>query len=275
MDKETIVQAVLVSLQEDLGRGDITAELIPEKKTAEATIITRESAVICGQAWVNEVYRQVDSTVNLTWLIDEGAEVCANTKLANLSGPARSLLTGERCALNWLQTLSGTATTVKQYLNALQGSQTQLLDTRKTIPGLRYAQKYAVRCGGAQNHRFGLYDRFLIKENHLSACGSIAETIQRARQLHADKLVEIEVETLDQLQQALDAQADIVMLDNFSIADIKKSVALNNGKVKLEISGNVSLDNLPELAALGVDYISIGALTKHLCATDLSMLHKL
>jgi nicotinate-nucleotide pyrophosphorylase (carboxylating) len=263
--------SVAAALAEDIGNGDITAQLIPADQQATAHVITREDCVFCGKAWVEEVFRQLDPQINIIWHVEDGDAVSANSSLFNLSGNARSLLTGERSALNFVQTLSGTATISQYYAQQISHTQTKLLDTRKTIPGLRIAQKYAVTCGGGYNHRIGLYDAFLIKENHIAACGSIAQTIANARQLSPNKPVEIEVENLDELQQALTAQADIIMLDDFSIADMRAAVAINGGRAKLEASGNITAETLTTIAATGVDYISIGALTKHCKAVDLSM----
>lgn len=271
MNPQNIDAQVAASLQEDVGSGDISAALIPIDQLAQAQIISREPAIVCGMAWLQSVYRQLDPNIKLEIQVNDGERVQPNQVWVRLFGSARSLLTGERSALNWLQTLSGTATRVAQFVTALQGTKTQLLDTRKTIPGLRAAQKYAVRCGGGVNHRMGLFDAYLIKENHLASCGSIAEAVRRARQLQPEKKLEVEVENLDQLQQAIAAQVDIVMLDNFDLPLITQAVALNNGRAKLEVSGNVSLDNIRQLATTGVDYISVGALTKHVQAIDLSM----
>ena len=269
--KQTIMANVTAALQEDIGSGDITAQLIPAEQTATATIITREDCVFCGEDWVNEVFRQLDPSVAIEWLTTDGQAVKANSELFKLSGKARSLLTGERAALNFVQTLSGTATISRHYANIVAHTQVKLLDTRKTLPGLRDAQKYAVACGGCHNHRIGLYDAFLIKENHIAACGGIAPAIINARQIAPSKSVEVEVETLDELHQALTAKADIIMLDNFSMEDMRKAVAINNGIAKLEASGNVTEITLPLIADTGVDFISIGALTKHCQAIDLSM----
>lgn len=259
------------ALAEDLGDGDITALLIPESQRARARVISREDCRFCGQAWVEEVFLQLDESVSIEWRVQDGARVAAGDILFVLQGSARSLLTGERTALNFVQTLSGTATVTAHYVQRIADSGVQLLDTRKTLPGLRRAQKYAVTCGGGHNHRFGLYDAFLIKENHIAACGGIHQAVTAARNLALDKPVEVEVETLEQLHQALDARADIVMLDNFALADLHRAVELNRGRARLEASGNVTEETLPELAATGVDYISIGALTKHCRAVDLSM----
>lgn len=262
---------VLQSIQEDLGEGDITAELIHPQSQARAEIKGRETAVVCGIPWVNSVFRQVDPKVQLNWLVSEGQSVEQNQIWLQLAGPARALLTGERCALNWLQTLSGTATQVHRFLAALTGLKTQLLDTRKTIPALRWAQKYAVRCAGGRNHRMGLFDAFLIKENHIAACGSIRNAVFKARQTHPGKRIEVEVESLIQLEAALSVAADIIMLDNFDLASIRQAVEINKNHSKLEVSGNITLENIREIAETGVDYISVGALTKHVRAIDLSM----
>jgi len=266
-----IERSVRWALAEDIGDGDITAQLIPAEKIASATIITRESAILCGRPWVDEVFRQLDAGVRLDWHVDDGAAVTPNQTLLTLHGSARSLLTGERTALNFLQTLSGTATAAHEYAQLVKGTDIKILDTRKTIPGLRTAQKYAVRCGGCYNHRMGLYDAYLIKENHIAACGGIANAVAKARALHPDKPVEVEVENFEELQAALDAQADIIMLDEFSLADAKKAVALTQQRAKIEISGNVSAATIGSLISIRPDYVSSGALTKHLRALDLSM----
>lgn len=273
--KADLEASVKAALSEDIGSGDITAELIPADRTAKARIITREYAVISGQAWVDEVFKQVDPSVIVEWNVADGDTVEADTTLFTLSGNARSLLTGERCALNFLQLLSGTATTCARYANIVKTTQVKLLDTRKTIPGLRTAQKYAVTCGQCFNHRIGLYDAFLIKENHINACGSIGQAISTARSNHPGKPVEVEVENLNELDQALAAKADIVMLDNFSLDDMRTAVKITaeqtQGKTKLEASGGVTDTTLLPIAETGVDYISIGALTKDCKAIDLSM----
>ena len=266
-----IVTAVLHALNGDIGTGDITAQLIPADQIAQASVITREDCVFCGQAWVEEVFRQIDPFVRINWHVKDGEQAKANSSLFHLEGKARSLLTGERAALNFVQTLSGTATISHHYAQLVAHTAVKLLDTRKTIPGLRTAQKYAVACGGCHNHRIGLYDAFLIKENHIAACGSIANAVTSARQIAPGKPVEVEVETLEELQQALTAGADIIMLDNFSMEDMVIAVKTNNGKAKLEASGNVTQETLPMIAETGMDFISIGALTKHCRAIDLSM----
>jgi nicotinate-nucleotide pyrophosphorylase (carboxylating) len=269
--KPTIEENVRTALKEDVGNGDITAELIPAADQARARVISRQTAVVCGRAWVDEVFRQVDPEVQIEWLVDDGDKVERDQVLFRLQGSARSLLTGERAALNFLQTLSGTATLSHEYAQRVAGTPVRLLDTRKTIPGLRLAQKYAVSCGGCFNHRIGLYDAFLIKENHIMACGGIEQAIETARRNHPGKPVEIEVETEEQLERALVAGADIVMLDNFSPERMIAAVKQTAGRAKLEASGNITDETLLEYANTGVDYISIGALTKHCQAVDLSM----
>ena len=259
------------ALSEDVGTGDITAQLIPAERLGHAAVITREPAVISGTAWVDAVFRQLDSRVAVHWQVVDGERVKADRVLFHIEGPARALLSGERAALNFLQTLSGVATRCRHYADLVEGTGVRLLDTRKTLPGLRLAQKYAVTCGGCHNHRIGLYDAFLIKENHIAACGSIANAITSAHQIAPGKPVEVEVETLEELQQALTAGADIIMLDNFSVEDMVTAVKMNNSKTKLEASGNVTEETLPVIAETGVDFISIGALTKHCRAVDLSM----
>lgn len=268
---DDIIKSVIAALAEDIGSGDITALLIPAEQTAEANIITREDCIFCGKEWVNEVFRQLDPKVEITWYIEDGQPASANSRLFTLKGNARSLLTGERAALNFVQTLSGTATISNHYAKQVAHTQVKLLDTRKTIPGLRTAQKYAVACGGCHNHRIGLYDAFLIKENHIAACGGIANAIAIAHKIAPGKPVEIEVESFAELDQALTAKADIIMLDNFSIDDMKKAVAINAGQAKLEASGNINEQTLIPTAETGVDFISIGGLTKHCRAVDLSM----
>ena len=262
---------VSAALLEDVGDGDITARLIPATEIALAAIITRENATICGVDWVNEVARQVDSTIVIDWMVADGDQVQANQVLFQAHGNARSLLTFERCALNFLQCLSGTASTAHYYAGLVADTQVKLLDTRKTIPGLRKAQKYAVACGQCYNHRIGLYDAFLIKENHIAACGGISQAIATARKQEPTKSVEVEVESLDELKQALKAGADRIMLDNFSLADMRKAVQLAKGRAELEASGGITEQTLRPIAETGVDYISIGALTKDCRAIDLSM----
>jgi len=268
---------VTQALGEDLGgeanaNNDLTAQLLPQDKNATATIITREPGIFCGQRWLDEVFKQLaGDKITVKWHVKDGDTVSKNQTLCELSGSARMLLTGERTALNFVQTLSGVATEVNHYVKILQGTKTQLLDTRKTLPGLRTALKYAVLCGGGSNHRLGLADAFLIKENHIIACGSIKAAVERALWIHADVPVEVEVESIDELQQALDAKADIIMLDNFTVPMMRDAVALTASRALLEVSGNVTEKTLREFAETGVDYISVGALTKHVRAMDLSM----
>lgn len=262
---------VRTALAEDIGSGDITALLVPADRRATATVLCREAAVICGSAWVDEVFRQVDSAIVVEWFVRDGTAVAPDTRILAAHGPARALLTAERSALNFLQLLSGVATTARHYAERVRHTRVRILDTRKTIPGLRLAQKYAVATGGCHNHRIGLYDAYLIKENHISACGGIAQAVATARRLHPGRPVEVEVENLDELEQALQAGADTVMLDNFDLARTRAAVALNAGRRKLEASGGFNDESLVAVAETGVDYISVGALTKHLRATDFSM----
>lgn len=270
-----IEKSVQIALTEDIGpdlvNGDITAQLIPKSSQSHARIISRDQAVIAGCAWVNEVFRQLDSSVEVIWHIKEGQHVQPNDTLFELKGSSRSLLTGERSALNFLQTLSAVATKCQSYSDKVNHTQVKLLDTRKTIPGLRTALKYAVTVGGCHNHRIGLFDAFLIKENHINACGTIQQAIEQAHQIAPGKPVEVEVESFDELNQALQAGADIIMLDNFSLEDTKKAVSLANGKAKLEASGGITDETLVNIAETGVDFISIGVLTKDITAVDLSM----
>ncbi len=272
---EDLGEQVARALAEDVGTGDLTAALVPEGRPGSATLITRERAVVCGQAWFDEVFRQLDPSVRITWNVSEGASVPAGQLVCRLEGPARSLLTGERTAMNFLQTLSGTATVTRRYAEALDGLPCRVLDTRKTIPGLRQAQKYAVRCGGGSNHRMGLYDGILVKENHIMAAGSIAAAVATARAQGVSIPVEVEVETLDELRQVLEAGADMALLDEFSLDDLRAAVTMNrshpHGPIRLEASGNVSLETLRAIAETGVDFISVGSLTKHVRAIDLSM----
>jgi nicotinate-nucleotide pyrophosphorylase (carboxylating) len=258
-------------LSEDLGPGDLTAAIIPAEATATATVLTREPMVLCGRAWFAAVFRRLDSSVAIDWRVEEGAFISPGTVLCSLHGPARALLTGERTALNLLQTLSGTATTARGYAEAVAGTGVRVLDTRKTLPGLRLAQKYAVRCGGCHNHRIGLYDGILIKENHILAAGSITKAVSTAKAMGAAVMIEVEVENLDELREALDAGAERILLDNFSLGMMREAVALARGRAELEVSGNVTLATIREFAETGVDYISVGALTKNLRAIDLSM----
>ena len=262
---------VQTALDEDIGSGDLTAHLIEPETVSQVQITLRENAIVCGRPWFDEVFRQVDPKIAITWHIKEGSLQTTNTIICGLTGNARQLLTAERSALNFLQLLSGTATTTHAYANALTGTNCKILDTRKTIPGLRLAQKYAVACGGGKNHRLGLYDQILIKENHINAAGSITQAVEAAQTKYPDIVIEVETETLTQFKEALDTEADILMLDNYSIDDMHQAVILNHGQKKLEASGNVTLEKLPEIAATGVDYISSGSLTKDVKSIDLSM----
>ena len=269
--RQNRIETVALSLREDIGDGDITAQLIPEDRLASARVITREAGILAGREWVDEVFRQVDPQVTLRWHADDGDRIRPDQVLFTMEGAARSLLTAERAALNWLQTLSGVATTCDHYARQVAHTRVQLLDTRKTLPGLRLAEKYAVTCGGCHNHRLGLWDAFLIKENHIAACGSIARAVETARHLAPGRPVEVETENLEELAEALDAGADIIMLDEFSLADMRTAVKQAAGKARLEASGGINRDTLVPVAETGVDYISIGALTKDVKAIDLSM----
>lgn len=282
MLQQDISRAVRAALLEDLGQAltvldqpdasaDITAQLIPADRISTARVITREAGVFCGQPWVDEVFAQLGGEVKVEWKVQDGEQLSPDQELFRLHGPARILLTGERNALNFVQTLSGVATLTARYVAELAGTECRLLDTRKTLPGLRSAQKYAVTCGGGKNHRIGLFDAYLIKENHILACGGIKEAITEARRLNPGKPVEVEVESLAELELALSAAADIVMLDNFDVTMMREAVILNRDRAKLEVSGNVTLETLADYAATGVDFISVGALTKHVRALDLSM----
>jgi nicotinate-nucleotide pyrophosphorylase (carboxylating) len=268
---ETIDDVVRRALHEDVGGGDLTAALVPEGACSVAHVVSREQAVLCGTRWFDHVFQTLHASVRIEWRARDGDEIEAGRALCRLSGPTRALLTGERTALNFLQTLSGTATTTRRHTSALEGTGTKLLDTRKTLPGLRAAQKYAVRCGGGHNHRLGLYDGILIKENHISAAGSIGAAVAAARSLYPGTLIEVEVETLAGLEQAITAGADIALLDNFSLGDLREAVVRNAGRVRLEASGGYDLATLREAALTGVEYISVGALTKHVRAIDLSL----
>ncbi len=264
---------VALALSEDIGSGDITAGLIDTSQVSEAEVLTREQAVICGQDWVNEVFSQIDPTAVLKWMIQDGDQVPAGTVLCRIHGKTQSLLTAERTALNFLQTLSATATRTNRLVQLVSHTDVNLLDTRKTFPGLRLAQKYAVMTGGGQNHRIGLFDAFLIKENHIAASGSIENAVRKARRLSPGTMLEVEVESLDELRLALKSSPDRILLDNFSVADIRQAVIEAGQSVELEASGDIESDrDLIEIAETGVDYISIGALTKHCRAIDLSML---
>jgi nicotinate-nucleotide pyrophosphorylase (carboxylating) len=269
-----LASQVEAALREDLGSGDVTAALVPAAQRVRGSVVAREDAVLCGRAWVEETFRQLDPRVQLSWHATDGERVAAEQTIFAIAGPARPVLSGERTALNFLQLLSGTATVTRRFVDAVAGTGCRILDTRKTVPGLRTAQKYAVRCGGAQNHRMGLYDQVLIKENHIAAAGSLTGAIEAARRSAAGLTVEVEVETLGELQEALNARPDIVMLDDFTLEDMRAAVALNRAQgatAKLEVSGSVSPDAVRAIAETGVDYVSVGALTKHVRAIDLSM----
>ena len=271
MLKAALAANVAAALVEDIGTGDITAQLIPAERQATARVITRDDMVLAGKLWVESTFVAVDPTLKIRWLIDEGADIAAGTPLFEVTGSARSLLTAERTALNFLQTLSATATHVRELTRLLTGTRARLLDTRKTLPGLRVAQKYAVLVGGGENHRMGLFDAFLIKENHILAAGSIAAAVSAARQQAPGAMVEVEVENLDELQQALAAGTDRIMLDNFDLAGMRDAVAITAGRAQLEASGNVNRSTLRGIAETGVDYISLGTITKDIKAVDLSM----
>lgn len=266
-----ITSQVSQALAEDIGSGDITAQLIPSDESIRANVITREDAILCGKAWVEEVFKQLDKNVEISWFAEEGEQLSANQKIFSLSGNARSILTGERCALNFLQSLSYTATVSREYAQLVADTKLTVLDTRKTIPGWRLAQKYAVTVGGAQNHRVGLYDAFLIKENHIMAAGSIENAIKQAQTIAPGKTIEVETESLAEVEQAVIAGADIIMLDNFSLSMMEEAVATYGSKVKFEASGNMTKQDLLDVANTGVDFVSVGALTKHLHAIDLSL----
>ncbi|MEO0437156.1 MAG: carboxylating nicotinate-nucleotide diphosphorylase [Pseudomonadota bacterium] len=271
INKELIQHQVDNALAEDVGTGDITADLLPDNLQVKAAIITREEGVLCGCEWATRVFETIDDRCEVQWALADGDRLSAGATICVVAGPARALLTAERTALNFLQTLSGTATVSAEYAALVAGTGVRLLDTRKTIPGLRLAQKYAVACGGCHNHRIGLFDAFLVKENHIAACGGIHAAVLRARESAPDKPVEVEVETIDQLEQAIDARAERIMLDNFNLEQLREAVQLTNGRSELEASGNVTQESLRAIAETGVDFVSIGALTKHCRALDLSM----
>jgi nicotinate-nucleotide pyrophosphorylase (carboxylating) len=268
---DDIKQVVQQALAEDVGTGDITAALIPEQQRSTAHILCREDAIICGAAWFDEVFRQVDNNISIDWHVHDGDNVQANQEICILKGSSRSLLTAERTALNFLQTLSAIATQTHAYVEAIKDTGARVLDTRKTLPGLRTAEKYAVACGGGHNHRMGLFDAFLIKENHIKAAGSIAAAVQAARTQHPELKVEVEVENLEELQDALSVGADQILLDNMTLSRLREAVTINKGRAKLEASGGVTLTSIRDIANTGVDYISVGSLTKNIRAIDLSM----
>ncbi|GJM05058.1 MAG: nicotinate-nucleotide diphosphorylase (carboxylating) [marine bacterium B5-7] len=269
INQKDISENVKSALAEDVGGGDVTADLIPESAMASATLITRERAIVAGCQWFDEVFNQLDPSTTINWQVADGDVVAPEQILCSIDGSARTLLSGERTAINFLQTLSATATTVASFVDIIKDTHTKILDTRKTIPGLRLAQKYAVTCGGGTNHRIGLYDAILIKENHIMAAGSITQAVTQAKAKNLP--VEVEVESLSELEQALEAKADQILLDNFDLALLEKAVNITQGRAKLEASGNISKDGLYAIAKTGVDYISIGALTKHIRAIDFSM----
>ncbi len=269
--QQSIPEDIKLALAEDVGSGDISAMLIGKSAQLHMQLQVREDAVLCGTAWFNEAFKQCDHSIQIKWNAVDGDRVVANSILCEISGNARAMLTAERTALNFLQTLSGTATTTSLYADRIKHTACRILDTRKTIPHLRRAQKYAVQCGGGMNHRIGLFDAYLIKENHLAASGSIKAAVERGRALRPDCLLEVEVEDLDQLQQAIEARVDRALLDNFSIEAMKQAVALNHNRIQLEASGNITCETLLQIAETGVDFISIGALTKHLRAIDFSL----
>lgn len=271
LTQKDIAPLVALALEEDIGGGDITAALVGEAESATATVITREAGILCGTQFVDAVFHAVDPTLSVRWSRHDGDAIAENEVLFSVSGRARSILTGERAALNFLQMLSGTATSTASLARLIEGTSSTLLDTRKTIPGFRVAQKYAVTCGGGANHRVGLYDAYLIKENHIAACGGIAQAVETARSMAPGKPVEVEVESLEELAEALSAGADRVMLDNFALDDMRQAVAMNAGQSQLEASGNVTEATLADIAATGVDFISVGALTKVIKPLDLSM----
>jgi nicotinate-nucleotide pyrophosphorylase (carboxylating) len=271
---DDLTSQVEAALHEDIGSGDVTAALVPAAQQVHGSVVTREAAVLCGQPWVEETFRRLDPRVRLTWYAADGESIAAKQVIFALSGPARPVLTGERTALNFLQLLSATATAARRFVDAVAGTGCRILDTRKTLPGLRTAQKYAVRCGGADNHRMGLYDQVLIKENHIAAAGSISGAIDAARRSAPGVRIEVEVESLTELGEALNARADSIMLDDFTLDDLRAAVALNRAQgavAKLEASGSVSLETVRAIAETGVDYVSVGSLTKHVTAVDLSM----
>ena len=273
IEQHQVSNQVSFALQEDIGTGDVTAQLVAENSISEAKVISRQPAILCGQAWFDEVFCQIDQNIEIDWIMNDGDQIIANQVLCQLKGKSRGLLTGERTALNFLQTLSATATLTRQYADKLKAYATLVLDTRKTVPGLRTAQKYAVLVGGGQNHRIGLYDGILIKENHIDAAGSITEVLHMAEKIRSgDCFIEIEVQNIDELREALAAGADRILLDNFSIQGLQKAVMINRSRAKLEASGNVSLASIEQIAETGVDYISVGDLTKNINAIDLSML---
>lgn len=271
---KVINAAVNAALDEDIGTGDVTAASFNNNVTASAKVICREEAVLCGQQWFELAFYKLDPDIAIDWKLNDGDPLEKKSTVCTLSGSAQAILTGERTALNFLQTLSGTATKTKIYVDRITGTNAQVLDTRKTLPGMRYAQKYAVRCGGGKNHRMGLYDAILIKENHIATAGSVSKAVNQAKQQYPSIKLEVEVENIDQLKEALKTQTDVILLDNFSLSELENAVAITDSKKKLEASGNMTLKNIREVAKTGVDYISIGAITKHIQAVDFSMRFK-
>ena len=269
--QQHIANDIELALREDIGSGDISALLIDEDTLLNTKLLVREKAILCGTAWFEQTFKQCDQGIHLNWQAQDGDKVSAGSVLCQISGPARAILSAERTALNFLQTLSGTATTTRYYVDKINQTKCRILDTRKTIPNLRLAQKYAVKCGGGMNHRSGLFDAYLIKENHLAACGSIRQAVERGRALHPNRLLEVEVETLEQLQQAIDTKVDRALIDNFSLEKMKQAVKMNANQIQLEASGNITDKSLLNIANTGVDFISIGALTKNLRAVDFSL----
>lgn len=271
---QAIINQVANALDEDVGSGDISAELIDRETILETELLVRENAVLCGVPWFDEVFRQCDPSISTHWHFRDGDSIAADSVVCEVSGPARPLLTGERCAINFLQTLSGTATLTRDYAGLIAHTGCRILDTRKTIPQLRLGQKYAVRCGGGENHRIGLFDAYLIKENHLAACGGITPAVERAREINPRVMLEVEVESLNQLQQAIEAGVDRALLDNFSLVQIQQAVELTGNQIELEASGNIDKQSLVAIAESGVNFVSIGSLTKHLRAIDYSLRYK-
>lgn len=271
---KVINSSVNAALDEDIGNGDVTAASFNNNEIASAKVISREAAVLCGQQWFELAFHKLDPDVVIEWQLNDGDRMEQDATVCTLNGSAKAILTGERTALNFLQTLSGTATKTKVYVDRISGTGAQILDTRKTLPGMRYAQKYAVRCGGGKNHRMGLYDAILIKENHIATVGSVSEAVNEAKQQYPSLKLEVEVETIEQLKEALKTKTDVILLDNFSLSELENAVAITDGKKKLEASGNMTLENIREVAKTGVDYISIGAITKHVQAVDFSMRFK-
>ncbi|MGI9227481.1 MAG: carboxylating nicotinate-nucleotide diphosphorylase [Gammaproteobacteria bacterium] len=268
---QAIKRAVSIALEEDIGEGDVTAASFSVNQIVNATVICRDEAVLCGQPWVNETFLQLDPDITIEWLVQDGSQMEMNSTVCVMHGNAQAILTGERTAINFLQTLSATATLTRTFVDRIAGTSAQILDTRKTLPGMRHAQKYAVLCGGGKNHRMGLYDAILIKENHIAAAGSIELAISMAKQKFPELKLEVEVESNDQLKEVINTEADTILLDNFSLSELEAAVSINENKKELEASGNITLDNIREIAKTGVNYISIGAITKNISAVDFSM----